>query len=218
MPAAEKMDLKDLPAWVEMRARSVAETDFKVPLKRCSLLVSAEMKRNIAEGHGPGGSLWPPSKGLRARQSGGGKLLQDRGLLLGSLTTGRPGNVTQINETVLVYGTNLDYAGTQQEGATILPVNARALAIPRTPEAYRAGSPRNFGRPLALVWEKGATSGRLIEERMGKKGKAQRPVTHYLLLPKAVVPPRPFVGWSQGLTEKCTMVIADFTAQKAGGR
>ena len=71
---------------------------------------------------GPGGIPWPPS--WRAREEGG-KTLQNKGLLRGSIISNVGDNFVETG----VDGRNVSskYAATHQFGAVIRPVKARAL-------------------------------------------------------------------------------------------
>lgn len=68
---------------------------------------------------GPGGVPWVQS--LRAKLSGG-QTMSDTGRLKASWTHKVEGNAVE-------WGTNVIYAGPHQRGATIVPVNAKALAF-----------------------------------------------------------------------------------------
>jgi phage gpG-like protein len=209
--ATREIPLDQLPGWAEAAAARVGGFDARPALDECKLLLVADTKENFRGAHGPDGSPWPPILAdLRPR--GGSRPLQDRGLLLGSLTAGGTGHVERTTAEELVWGTNLEYASTHQGGATIKPVKGKALAIPLTPEAYRAGSPRQFGRPLVLLWKKGSSSGVLVETR-----KRAEPVRQYLLVPKAVIPARPFLGWNDHLAEGCGRILAEHLERAIGG-
>jgi len=74
-------------------------------------------RRRFDDGTGPDGSPWPIS--LRA-QFEGGKTLIDSAALKGSIT-----HIAATDQ--VEWGTNMDYAGTHQFGATITPKSADAL-------------------------------------------------------------------------------------------
>jgi phage gpG-like protein len=209
--AADRMDLNQFAAWAESAAQRAAGADPTKALKGCALLMERVTKENFAAGKAPDGTTWPPLK--MARPRGGGQPLRDTGQLMASISAGGAGHVETIGSEELVYGTNLQYAGTQQDGDTILPKSGKALAIPRTPEALRAGSPRNFGQPLILIWGKGATHGGLFKKQ-GRRGKL---ILEYLLVPKAVIPARPFLGWNNEMAEGCANILGDWWAKEIGG-
>lgn len=64
------------------------------------------------------------------------------------------------------------------EGGTVYP-KKKALAVPINP-AVAGIWPSEYGEGLAVVWKKGDSHGRLVEQEGGR--------TLYLLLPKATIP------------------------------
>lgn len=82
-----------------------------------SLVVSTQ--RRFEDGRAPDGSPWPPS--FRALAEGG-KTLVDTARLMQSITHVASDGGVEV-------GTNVLYAATHQLGATIRPVNAKALAF-----------------------------------------------------------------------------------------
>ncbi len=108
---------------------------------------------------------------------------------------------------LLEWGTNVEYGPLQQYGGTITPKNAKALAIPLTPEAARVAGPRSFPKPLRLVWPKGRSSGWLIEDK--GKGKNQKAVMQFLLVSKVTVPARPFLGINEDITKDIQALLGD---------
>lgn len=189
--AAQQIPMEQLPGWCAEQGARLSAPQLKTYHQKARLLLVSYTKQNFEAQHAPDGTPWVPSKGMRVR--GGGQLLRDRGILEASLSGG--GNhVDRETSDTLEWGTNLENAGTHQHGATILPVKGKALAIPRSMEAYRAQSPANFPRPLVCLWAKGATSGVLAE-----RGKTD--VVHYLLVPKVTIPARPFLGVSPDMAD-----------------
>ena len=63
---------------------------------------------------------------------------------------------------------DLVYARIQDEGGTITPKNAKALAVPVTNNARQLSArgigPKDFPTPLSLVWPKGRDRGFLIDK------------------------------------------------------
>lgn len=204
--AAQVMDLRQFSAWAARVNGEISRTSWKPCLDRVRLSLIQATKENFARGQTPDGAAWPPIKGLRAR--GGNKPLRDRGLLMASVTAQGPGHVSSLTDTELVFGTNLHYAATHQYGATILPKSAKALAIPLTPEAYRAQGPRNFPGKLALIWPKGRQSGWLQDEQG---------VRQFLLKKSVTIPPRPFLGIGEKLAKRIEDITVRWLQDKIGG-
>lgn len=190
---------------------------FKLPIKVISKMVLSDVQSNFAKGSSPDGVKWKPL--AHGRPSGvGGLPLRDNGLLLGSMTQ-------KSTASEITVGTNLAYAGVHQWGATITPKRGRFLAIPLTKEAKRAGSPRNFPRPLTAII--GKNGGVLIETppprpkkpkgstavTAGKTKKkpppAKPPVAQYALVKRVKIPARPFLGLSAKLLDQVERLIAD---------
>ena len=137
---------------------------------------------------------------------------------MASVTAPGPGHVEDITATTLVVGTNLDKAPIHQYGGTITPTNAKALSIPLSVEAQRAGGAGKFPRPLFLLKRKGKPP-LLAEQKQKGKGKRQRTelTLHYILLQSVTIPARPFIGWSAKLLGTVERLFGDFLASKLGG-
>jgi len=124
--------------------------------------------------HAPDGTPWQPSR--RASQEGGQTLSLTR-RLRNSITSAFDRRSASV-------GTNVAYAAIHQFGGVIRAKKGPFLAIPVTPQAKAAGSPRNM---LGLsVWQ--TLKGQYV---MGKEG-----VVHFLLRAKVTMPERPFLGAS----------------------
>ena len=100
----------------------------------------------------------------------------------------------------------MDYAGVHQEGATITPKAAKALAIPVTNEARRAGGPRSMD--LHLVWPKGKAAGTLRDD-------ANK--VHFVLVKSVTIPARPFLGWTDEMAADCGDVVGAVGERLIGG-
>lgn len=185
----QSMELAQFSVWLDKQGRDM---DFGPALKQCSLLLIKATKENFANQRGPTGQPWPPIKG---RVRGGGKALRDTGRLMASITA-KP----QPDE--LVVGTNLEYAGIHQYGGTITPKKGKALTIPQTVQALRAGSPRNMPG-LFLIWKRGARSGGLYSGQGGARN------LQFLLVPSVTIPARPYLGWNEDLAQGCAQILAD---------
>jgi len=186
-----------------------------VPLKRCRLLIIKEVRDCFQNSHDPDGRPWLPIK-IRARGNvGQAKPLLDRGLLRASIVTAGRGHVEELTPLSLRFGTNLEYAATHQYGdPNRVPVNAKALAIPLTPAAYRARSPRNFGKPLSLEWPF------LVDYKIKGRGKAAAltPQRQYLLRRSVSIPARPFLGITPAMTAGFERIFAEWVAKSIAGQ
>lgn len=225
---ASRIPLSQLGAEINRIAQEQNVQSTKPLMNDMAAYLGAQAKKRFQSGVDPGGTPWKPLAMFRARDVGSkGSPLKDRGLLMASmLGQGQPGSINIIEETRLEQGTNLDYAGLHQYGGEIRPKNAKALAIPLTPEAYRARSPRKMAG-LKLIWPKGRKAGFLVEEpKANKKGKYResattkrkgvRTIFHFLLVARATIPARPFVGIGQQDADRLAMLAADYFAR--GGR
>jgi phage gpG-like protein len=219
MPS-ETLDLTAFPGWLEAHARRLEPKGLAPLVKIVKQALVADTKENFISESDPDGSPWPARKMPRAR-GGDAKLLRDRGLLAASLSAaGNEFTVDNETDAGFQWGTNVDYAGIQQKGDTILP-KGKALAIPLTRQAYNAGSPRKWtGPPLALVWPRGRSSG-WLEERKTKgrgKGKLEVAVKHYLLVSHVEVPARPFIGIGDRLEKRIAEIVLDYGQGLIGGK
>ncbi len=206
---ARPLDLGQFAAWADGAASRANGLSFEPALKRCKLVLVAETKKNFANARAPDGTPWRPLQGSRVR--GGDKPLRDRGILMASVAAAGKGNIATIGPDQLVYGTNIAYARIHQSGGTIRP-KGKALAIPATVEAMRAGSPRAFPGKLFIIWKKGDKSGGLYEQR-GKNIKKQ-----FTLVSSVTIPARPFLGWNAPMVDTCTKILVEFWEQQLDGR
>lgn len=216
MPAGLEVTLEDLHAFLNRTAEDMARVDLSGrPGRVIAMLMAADFKRNIAEGHGPDGTPYPPL--AHARPSGGSGIpLRNNGLLLASLGPGGAKHVERIDATSVEAGTAMEYAQTHQEGATIRPVKGKALAIPLTREAARAGTARDFPGQLFVV--KGRDNAFLAErkERVRRGKTVGEIIRHYVLTDEVTIPERPFVGWSERLLGQVGNVVAEEAERKGG--
>lgn len=121
---------------------------------------------------GPDGKPWKPLKFPRPR--GGNKPLFDTGKLRDSITGKSPEFRSEVGFNYVAIGTVHPGANLMHAGGTVVPTKAKALAIPLTKDAVRAGSPRKFPRPLVMLWRNGAQSGALAEiKKPAKKAGTQ---------------------------------------------
>lgn len=150
-----------------------------------------DVKRRFATGTTPEGQRWRPLKYARPR--GGDKPLLDTGRLMNSIT-GR------VEATAVVVGTAHPAAPLAQFGGVVRPKKAKALAIPLTKEAVRAGSPRRM---------RGSQKVPLFAKKVGGKW-----VGHFLLVKKVTVPARPFLGVSKEAARVVAAVLFDAAARR----
>jgi phage gpG-like protein len=137
MPGAA-MSLDVFATWCASQGK---QADFTVPLKQSKVLLSAATKECFDQGKSPAGDLWAPLRHPRANSRGGDKPLRDKDLLMASATAQGAGHVEQLTQTYLVYGSNLDYAGVHQFGATI---PERRRPYPQKPFVF----PGPGGKPI----------------------------------------------------------------------
>lgn len=179
--------------------------------------VVSNVKENFSGSHSPDGSPWLPLAHARPNSKGADKPLRKNGILLGSVTSRQgEGHYEEVTSTRMEYGTNLDYAATQQYGATIFPRSSKYLAIPLTKEADRAGRARNFGQPLRFQpfsKNSGKSGGFLIEDKRGTKRKAAQAIRHYILVDHVTIPARPFLGWSDDLVDEVGEILSEGVAR-----
>lgn len=187
MPAIV-MSVEQLAAAVRARAAPVVPEEFRIgpALGRelVQVLVS-DVKKRFVTSTAPDGTPWKPLKYPRPR--GPGKPLLDTGLLLASIS----GDFTP---TSLRVGTNRQGAALHQFGGTVTPKKGKFLAIPNTPAAVRAGSPRNATGSAAVP---------LFARRRGGQW-----VGHFILARKVTVPARPFLGASEEAVRAVLAAIA----------
>lgn len=91
-------------------------------------------------------------------------------------------------------------AAVQNFGATIVPVNVKFLTIPRTLEAKRVGSPLNFPNELHPIINSNGQSGVMVDED---------DVVQYVMLKKAVIPKREFIGFSDETINTVMEIVMD---------
>lgn len=160
-----------------------AAVALRATMPAAGIVAVGGVKQHFQTSTGPDGIPWRPLAHPRPR--GGEKPLLDTGQLRNSVSA------TTTDDTITLRA-NGPGARLHQLGGVITPKRARALAIPITTEARRAGSPRRFPRPLFAG--KGPKGGYLAESK--GKGKRAKVVVHYLLRTSVPIPARPFMGFS----------------------
>ena len=154
--------------------------------KKISLVAIAGVKENFDKSRSPEGVAWAA---LRMRA---GKPLLDEGLLRGATTAAITRNGVELHN-------NRKQARLHQVGGTVRPKSGKYLAIPLTPEAKRAGSPRAF-TGLHFQQRKGSNTA-LLADAQGK------PI--FLLKTSVTVPARPFLGFSGAVLDKTERILVD---------
>ncbi len=123
----ERLNLADLPAWLEARAKNLQTADLSKPLKVARQLLISATRQNFALGQSPDGIPWAPLKRPRnrprdtrkGRKAGSLDLpLRDTGLLMGSLTGG---DIDSIEGNELRFGTSVFYGVFHQFGTRTIP-------------------------------------------------------------------------------------------------
>jgi phage gpG-like protein len=193
-----------------------AQLDWAPALKACGVALRASVLENFQGAHDPDGRPWAALRFPRPR--GGDKPLNDTGLLRSSMT-GVANVETNIEREPgavrfsFLFGSHDERAATHQYGATIVPKRAKALTIPLTVEAVRAGRPRRFTPGVLFVYRSPSGKGFLAEQK--GKGKRTKLILHYIFVMKVVIPARPMVGWNDALLEDIGEIVGDYAEKNA---
>lgn len=200
---ATKMTLQELAVYIaDTPARITRAVADAMPA--CRVIAVSGVRRSVAAGQSPDGTPLAPL--TFPRPQGGDKPLQNTRLMLNSVSA------TNTDDS-LTLTANHPGARLQHFGGTVVPVKAKALSIPVTKEAVRAGGASKF--PVRLIYLHTKTSnpddrGKLAEVRKtttGKGKKKEKLIVHYLLRAKSVIPPRPWLGFSSETVDRCRKVI-----------
>jgi hypothetical protein len=143
------------------------------------------MRKRFNAGVDPLGRPWPRLR--HPRPEGGDKPLLNFGILRNSY------RVRTYPDGAEVYS-SLPQARTHNFGATIVP-RGKALAIPLTVQAKRAGSPRRMTLRFRPVGKKGGNVIGVLYEQRPRGGFVDR-VDHFLLVRRVEIPARWHVGAS----------------------
>ena len=153
---------------------------------------------------------WPTAPALApvtlaARRAGGQAILQDKGMLRLSVVGRSPassisteqGTLNKAEQAVSVIGTSIPWAWVHNKRGetTITPSKAKALAIPATYEAKKAGSPRAFKGKLKFVPAKTQNCVGMLVTYQRRRRKGERPAykIQYYLMRRVVIRGRPFI-------------------------
>lgn len=166
----------------------------------CKTAIVADVKENFVRSADPDGKAWRPL--LFQRPRGGSLPLRDTGVLMASVTAAGKGHVERVTNVSVTVGTNLEYAAIHQAGGVVYPKKT-FLAIPKTREAQRAGSPRRF--PRVLFAKVGKQGGVLVEAKSG--------TVQYALARQVTIPARPFLGFGRRLLDKLKQLVEGWLAE-----
>lgn len=193
MVAELKINVDDggIGAAIERLRISMPGGDMTQPMKDIGRALKTGAQLRFRSMHGPDGSSWPTSR--RAEQEGGQTL---------SLTRRLRNSITfYATRDKVVVGTNVRYAAIHQFGGVIRAKNGPFLAIPMTPAARKAGSPRNMPELHVAQTLKGQFF--LVD------GKG---VTQYLLRRQVTIPARPYLGASASDRAELLRILRDHYA------
>lgn len=140
-----------------------------------AVLAVAGAKRSFVAREAPDGTPWKPL--ARPRPAGGDVPLRHTGQLLASIAAAWAGDELELSA-------NGPGAALQHRGGRIVPVRAKALTIPVTPQAARSNGPRSM--PGLFPTAAGLAS---------KDGRG-RLTLHWAWAAAVEVPARPIVGFS----------------------
>jgi len=201
----EILDLQGLERWAHEASRSISNPDFRKPLEITKRLLANDFKKNFSEQHDPDGTPWPA---IHARPDGTTHALWDKGALVRSTGAGEH-HIETMGRDELIIGTNMEYASIHQYGGTINAQPGRALSVPLSVEAKRAGGASHFPRPLTLIRRSGGPP--LLVETNGRRGIT---TFHYVLLRSVTIPQRAFIGIGQKLADTIAETFANFIEEE----
>jgi phage gpG-like protein len=124
MAAIITVDLEGLARDLEAHNIDPGTVDYTRALTAVSVYLWAQAKRCFVTSSTPDGVPWPPFKRTPSRRRGGrsAKLLIDTGLLMASTSARNArGAVRNMTRNTLEQGSNLFYAGFQNDGTRAIP-------------------------------------------------------------------------------------------------
>lgn len=213
--ALEFAGLRELDTWAKAQSMALDGADFGPVLLDCADAIRADALKNFQTHAAPDATAWPALSALsiRTRRKGSAEPLQDRGLLMASVTTrGGQGSFQQITTRSLEIGSNLIYAIVHQEGRTIKPVKGRALAIPYTRQARKFGQPSNW-EGAALFRPRGTNILATATQKGRGRGAHTQVETQFILMAAVKIPKREFMGYGPRLEEKINDILGEFVTQ-----
>lgn len=201
MAATETMTLDQFGAWCTTQGLALQDVARKLrPAFRALVpMTIAGMKEGFQTSTAPDGSTWAPPR-HRA-----GRPLLDHGVMEGAAqAVETPDGVKAFNQS--------KQARLHQQGGTIKPRSAKALAIPLSTEARRIDGARFFPRDLFVLKANGKA---FLAETGGLKGRGKKKsmdlIFHYILLRQTTIPARPHVGFSVKTLNRISQFLQDQT-------
>lgn len=103
--------------------REIRNVDFRLFLQERVVPSIIEGERSaFIQQREPGGNPWAPLSPVTIKKKGHSRILFETGKLERSLIeVGSEGNITQVNESSLVFGTSIDYASELVSGRSNMP-------------------------------------------------------------------------------------------------
>ena len=191
--STNRVNLKSL---IEALGQERFDSVFSGAMPAIRVMSVSGVRAGIRRGVSPDGTPFLPLK--HNRPEGAGRPLHDKGLLAASVSATSKGRQVTL-------ATNNPGAALHQWGGTITAKTGKYLAIPISKEAKRVGSPRKNHFPRKLFFLATQSAGGLLAEGDGKDGI----IAHYVLKEKVVIPPRPFLGWSDQTLDRIERTIGD---------
>jgi phage gpG-like protein len=205
-----QIDLPDLQRQLAAEAKDIATYSPGKFLAVAATLIKNDLKKNMRAATSPDGTPYKPLK--FPRPNGKSSPLWDTGALVRSVSSAGTDHVENISGATLTIGTNMEDAALHQYGGTIVLTQAQWLTIPITQKAKSAGGAKNFPGKLSFVpFGRGKAALRESRQPRGKrKGGGTKPITHYILVKKVVVPAREFLGFSDVVLKQIDDAYAKF--------
>jgi len=181
--------------------------DFSVPPpgplppmlgRQIALILQAGVRKRFQTATDPFGRPWPALR--RPRPQGGSQPLLNTGVLRNSYQPRVEADGASIASV-------LPQARLQNFGGIIVPTRAKALSIPLTVEAVRAGSPRRFPRRLQ---NRPVRGGRNVVGVLYERDRQGRVREHYLLVKKITVPARWHLGAGPEELRQIDLLAAEY--------
>lgn len=210
--SSDEVSLEELAPYLERLGTEPSQVNWEPALKIIAVLIAAATRENFEGQHAPDGTAWPALAHPRPSSQGGDQALRDFGFLDASVTGNGAGHIEEYEDNALTFGTNLDYARTQQEGDPDRHASeAQYLAIPLTAEAKSAGRARQFPSELFVLPSKKPDTALLAE-----RDDSGNLVIQYVLKKSVSIPARPFLGFNDQLLEKIDDVFAEHVLSQFG--
>ena len=123
MPQSYEISLEDFARRLGANAQALGRISFRVPLAVCAYLIQNDTRERFKKGVDPDGNRWKPLKRTPRVPKGRSKdqPLWATGRLVASTAANAPDHVQDVNDTALVYGSSVKYAGYHQDGTRTIP-------------------------------------------------------------------------------------------------